>query len=45
MESINFAIQQTINFAIQQMVMKHPNSRTIVELTFKKRIHQNASFR
>ena len=36
---------ESIDFIIQRTVMKHPNSKAITELRFKKRIHQNASFR
>ena len=36
---------KVIDFFIQRTIVKHPDDRTVTELSFKKCIHQNASFR
>ena len=34
---------ESINFLIKRTVMRHQNNRTVIELNFEIRIHQNAS--
>ena len=36
---------KVIDFVVQRACVKHLDERTIIELSFKKRIYQNVSFR